>query len=339
MRSNMTLITWLILILSSACQHGQLNSDPVTFYQQPDYIPPGLQAVIIDDHQVRWQVLEKRLYSQVGESTELWVRRSKAGEVTFGEAAFTGLSPSCFGRSRWIINQKTQVKESACYLRRFTVMDNEILFQMRLGGDWVTAMSVPAAEVFSDSDKDGWNDATEHLFGSRSDSDDSDGDGLKDPQDPNPLVSEDLVISANPAEDSPDFAPSLVQSALQRTKACQKGKVLFVSGPAPFKRAYSKLQCIILWRPLNASSMAQLTTRGGDTDRDQVNSSADKLSVDLAAREGGIGRVLVNVDRSNPQKPVVTLRHLLGQERVVFTHGDKGWTISSRKFKMRSARP
>ena len=321
-------------IVLVACSQAQRSDKPLQFYQQPAYIPDSLQSVVIDDHQVRWQVLEKRVYSQVGESVDLWLRRSEPGKKQFGAPAFTGLTPSCFGRPHWIHNQKTGRKESACYLRRFTVMGDEILFQMRLGGDWVTAMSVPVDEVFADSDQDGWNDATEHLFGSRADSADSDGDGLADPKDPNPLVSEKLQIPANPAEDSPDFAPSLVQTALQNSKACQKGKPLFISGPNIFKRSYSGLRCFVLWRPLNALSMARRSKASGDTDDEQVNSQTDKVNVDLAAREGGISQVLVDVDRSNPQKPVVRLRHLLGTEQIFFVHGDGAWVISGKKFVM-----
>ncbi len=239
---------FVALALATSCRPGQITAEPVQFYQQPSYIPDTLQSLVIDDRQQRWQVLEKRVFSQVGDSVDLWVRRSEPGHKVFTEPAFTGLAPSCFGRARWIVNQQTQQKESACYLRRFTVMGDEILFQMRLGGDWVTAMSVPVSEVFNDSDKDGWNDATEHLFGTHIDQADSDGDGLNDPQDPNPLVPKKLEIAATDDASSPDFAPGLVQKALSRSKACQKGKPLFVSGPDIFKRSYTGLRCIVLWR-------------------------------------------------------------------------------------------
>lgn len=328
------------LLACQACQSaGVTSSANPQFYRQPAYIPDSLQSVVVDAQGVRWQVLEKRVYTQVGDSVDLWVRRSEPGGTDFGEPAFSGLAPSCYGRARWVVDQKSGAKVSACYLRRFTVMDGEVLFQLRLGGDWVTAMSVPVAEIFSDRDSDGWNDALEHLFGSQPDSPDSDGDGLADAQDANPLVADDLAVPEAPAETSADFEPSLVEKALQVSKACQKGKPLFISGPDQLKRAYQGLPCILLWRPLNASNTASLTARSGAQDNEQINSRGDKLSVDLAAREGGIGRVLVSVDRRQAEAPVVRLSHLLGTENVSFVHGDKGWVIDQRSFRLRSETP
>ncbi len=320
-----------LLLLASllGCAGSDLQKALEQPYKQPPYIPDGLERVVIDEQRVRWGVEEKRSFAQVGDSVDLWIRRGDPGSP-LGEPVFTGLVPSCYGRARWVTNQQSGQREGACYLRRFTVMDGALLFQLRLGGDWVTAMSVPLSEVYSDDDGDGWSNATERLFGTQIAAADSDGDGQPDPSDPNPLVADFQAI-----DPSADLEGALVQAALAQTKACQPGKPLFVSGPDRLRRAFAGLSCTVLWRAPNALNTLERSATSGALDTQAQNSRTDKATVDLAAREGGIGRVMVEVDLEDPEKPAVVLEHLLGTERVSFSHADDGWVPHGRKFKMR----
>jgi len=328
--------TWSWLIASffviSACTTNDSMSDTDLVaqlsrpYKPSPYIPEGLERVVVDEQGIRWQVVERRVFAQVGDSVDLWIQRAEPGSP-FGEAKFTGLVPSCYGRARNLVNQRSGELEGTCYLRRFFVMGDEVLFQLRLGGDWVTAMSVQKNSIYNDSDGDGWSDATEQLFGTQIDSNDSDGDSIVDPKDPNPLLHEDQRPQVSSNRDA-----YLVNIALKQTKACQKGKPLFISGPDRFRAAYTGLHCFVLWRSFNALNAAERTQESRAQDTEAINSRGDKTTIDVVAREGGIARVLVDVDNSNREKPVVIIGHLLGRERVVFLPGEQDWVPIARHF-------
>ncbi|MFH1808022.1 MAG: hypothetical protein ABIJ09_04715 [Pseudomonadota bacterium] len=317
----------------AACSLSEVQQKLDAPYRQAPFIPDGLARVVVDDQRVRWQVSERRVYAGVGDSVDLWLQRAEP-DAPFGEAVFTGLVPSCFGRALWITNQKTGAQEGACYLRRFTVQGGEALFQLRLGGDWVTALAVPLAEIYGDDDGDGLSNALERTLGTRLDTPDSDGDGRPDDQDGNPLV-----VDTAPLDQSNDVEGALVLAALSTSKACVPDKPLFVVGPDRLRRSFPGLPCRILWRAPTELSTAARTAASGVSDTERNNSGSGKLAIDLAAREGGIGRVLVDTDLSTREQPVVVLGHLLGEERVVFSHGDDGWVPLKHLFSVRGTTP
>jgi len=295
-------------------------------YQQPAFIPEGLEQVVVEPSGVRWQVLERRIFAQVGDSVDLWVQRAEP-DAPFAEPIFTGLVPSCFGRPRWVDNPDSGQREGACYLRRFYASDDALLFQLRLGGDWVTSASVPKAELLADDDGDGWSNATERALGTQPTSADSDRDGLGDSEDPNPLVPEGQ--GGAPAA---SVAQAMVQQAVSSSKACATGKPLIVVGADHLRQAFTGLACTVLWR---APSETASAARSGAGEASGEAATVDRLSVDMAAREGGISRLMVKLDDADPERPVVVVQHLLGTERVTFVREADRMVQVRRDFELR----
>jgi hypothetical protein len=316
----------LLLLAAAACALDEVQQTLDDPYRQPPFLPDGLARVVVDGERVRWQVLERRVYAGVGDSVDLWLQRAEPDQP-FAEAAFTGLVPSCFGRPRWVVNQQSGAQEGACYLRRFTVQGGEALFELRLGGDWGTSLSVPLVEIFGDDDGDGLGNALERTLGTRIDSADSDGDGQLDRNDRNPLVAEQ-----GPLDQAKDLEGALLHAALAGSRACHDDKPLFVVGPERLRRSFARLPCTVLWRGPTALTTSTRTAGGAVRDGERRNSGGDALAVEVAAREGGLGRVQVEVDLSDRQQPAVVLGHLLGDERVTFSHADTGWVPLRRDF-------
>jgi len=297
--------------------------------EQPAFVPEGLASVVVDEQRVRWQVVERRVFAQVGDSVDLWVQRAEP-DAPFGPPLFTGLVPSCYGRERWIASRGSDQREGACYLRRFWAQGGALLFDLRLGGDWSASISVPYAEVINDDDSDGLTNATERLFQTRIDQADSDADGLDDKSDPNPLVPD------TPRYTEPTLrAAQLVQQAVSTSKACVAGKPLLVVGRDDQRQAFGELPCTVLWRAWSQAATAPVASDQRATSDTQHNPAVDLLTRDMAAREGGLARLVVDVDERDLERPVVLFYHLLGVERVVFARDNEKFTPVSRTFEMR----
>jgi hypothetical protein len=61
------------------------------------------------------------------------------------------------------------------------------------------------------------------------------------------------------------------------------------------------------------------------------------LAPDMAAREGGLARVIVEVDDADMARPVVRLQHLLGVEELIFKPEGQGYALVDREMKLRGA--
>ncbi|MBN2359798.1 MAG: hypothetical protein JXR83_10120 [Deltaproteobacteria bacterium] len=306
-------------------------SDVLDVYrgQQPAYLPEGLDRVAVDEQRVRWQLVERRVFAQVSDSVDLWVQRAEP-DAPFGPPLFTGLVPSCHGRERWIVNRDSGAREGACYLRRFWAQGGALRLELRLGGDWSASVSVPYAEVLADDDGDGLNGATERLFRTRPDLADTDRDGLDDGSDPNPLVPD------TPRYTEPELRSArLVGQAVATSKACAAGKPLLVVGRDDQRQAFSDLPCRVLWRPWSPAAIAPVASSQRATAAAGGAPAVDMLTREQAAREGGLARLVVEVDESDPRRPVVVFYHLLGVERVVFARDNDRFAPVSRSFELR----
>jgi hypothetical protein len=296
----------------SACAGPSSDVLDVYRVEQPAFLVDGLTTVVVDEQRVRWQVVERRVYAQVGDSVDLWLQRAEP-DAPFGPPMFSGLVPSCYGRERWVTNRDTGAREGACYLRRFWASSGALQFDLRLGSDWSSSLSVPYTDVLNDDDGDGLNNALERLYQTRSDQTDSDVDGLDDGSDPNPLV-----------PDTPRFtqpvlrAAQLVKQAVAGSKACVAGKPLLLVGRDEQRQAFVDLPCSVLWRSWSQAA-------------------SQPLAPDQAAREGGLSRLVVDVDDRDLERPVVLFYHPLGVERVVFARDNDTFAPVSRTFELRGA--
>jgi len=306
-------------------------SDVLEVYRvpPPEYLPAGLERVVVDEQRVRWQVVERRVYAQVADSVDLWVQRAEP-DAPFGPPMFSGLVPSCYGRERWIIDRASGQREGACFLRRFWAQGGALLFDLRLGGDWSASASVPYAEVQADDDGDGLNNAAERLFQTRLDLADTDHDDVDDASDPNPLVP-DLPRYTEPALRS----AQLVKQAVATSKACVAGKPLLVVGRDEQRQAFTDLPCRVLWRPWSWPATAPVASSQRATSDQRASPAIDLLTRDQAAREGGLARLVVDVDERDLERPVVIFYHLLGVERVVFARDNDRFTPVARSFELR----
>lgn len=319
----------LLLAVALASCAGP-SSDVLDVYrvEQPAFISDGLATVVVDEQRVRWQVVERRVFAQVGDAVDLWVQRAEP-DAPFGPPQFSGLVPSCYGRERWVTNRDSGEREGACYLRRFWAHDGALLFDLRLGSDWSASLSVPYAEVSNDDDSDGLSNASERLYQTRIDQADTDHDGLDDKSDPNPLVPD------TPRFTQPTLRSALlVQQAVSTSKACVAGKPLLVVGRDDQRQAFGELPCTVLWRSWSQAATAPVASEQRATSDNRHNPAIDSMTREMAAREGGVSRLVVDVDERDLERPVVLFYHLLGVERVVFARDNDRFTPVSRTFEL-----
>jgi hypothetical protein len=156
-------------------------------------------------------------------------------------------------------------------------------------------------DVVADPDRDGWSTALENVLGTRPDQADSDGDGVPDPKDDNPLVAPPVAV---PAPSAPPAlkggaaqkvtlfkatVASAVAAALLDVPGCVKGKPFFVVGPPEVRQSFKGLGCQVFWldagSPGAADAMLLMPQKGAPPRGMHI--------LPEAARRGGINRVVV----------------------------------------------
>jgi glycosyltransferase A (GT-A) superfamily protein (DUF2064 family) len=87
----------------------------------------------------------------------------------------------------------------------------------------------------------------------------------------------------------------------------------------------------VLWRPRSTPAVAARTA-------DAPASAMDQLTLDMTVREGGLARVIIEVDDADAARPLVRMQHLLGEEEFIFRPDGDDYSLVDRRMKLRGSR-
>lgn len=243
----------------------------------PRFVPSHIRTdVTMGD--ITWNIQARDSLVSVGHSVDLWLTHDD-------DAVFLGLAPSCFGRSLSIEDPPgSQRFRNVCRVGSIQRNADALWVRTYVGGGWAHTTEVQLADVFTDTDGDGWTDAMEKLVGTQVDNADTDGDGTADPDDANPQVAPAAIPPG------PNLL-TLMKAALQPLVGCLKDRPFIVVAPQGVRLSLEGVPCKVLWfedtSPQGRLHLRLLPLNGVIPRGLPV--------MEEAARSGGINRVYVRV--------------------------------------------
>jgi len=274
---------------------------------------------------VTWSLSARETFSSVGQSADLWLTPVRPDGLAEAPV-YLGASPSCHGRALWRTNADGKTRTSLCYLSLYALKNAAVEVRMHLGGGWKHTLTLPLDAARKDSDGDKWSDALEGLVGTDAHNPDTDGDGMKDSEDPNPTVTPASPPVATQREQDVRELTALSAADLP---GCLPGKPLVLIVPDEALQSLPPRPCpqIMLTRMHPVARWRSVLL--------PVDGRIPRMSahtLDEAARAGGIARALVQIKSLATNAATVDVVMLTGTIRRQLERRAGQWVSVGSSF-------